>query len=142
MKRVVLSTVVVLGLALTGCGRSGPPPGYALRGESTAPGADAQLQVNTRGAGNQEVELTVENLPPPQRIDEQASSYAVWVHPTGRDPIQLGNLDYDEEARRGGIRTITPYQQFELFVTAEQVAAPLEPTGPRVIQWRTPAPSE
>lgn len=116
----------------TACGSSRT---YTFRGESIAPGADGELEVTPRD-GNYEIRLIVEHLLPPDRVDGGASTYVVWIQPVGRDPIHLGNLDYEPDDRRGRLVATTPHERFELFVTAEPSTTPVSPSGRPVVRHR------
>lgn len=127
----LVSLLLFLGAA-SACGSSRT---YTFRGESIAPGADGKLEVAPRD-GNYEVRLRVEHLLPPDRVDGGASTYVVWIKPVGRDPIHLGNLDYDRDKRRGRLVATTPHERFELVVTAEPSTTPVAPSSRPVVRHR------
>lgn len=127
--------MIVVAGALAACGSSATT--YSARGTDTAPGADAQVKVAAKEDQNYELDLKVEHLLPPERAAPGAQSYAVWIQPEGKAaPFHIGNLQYDTNKRVGELTTITPHKAFEVFVTAEPTATPMEPQGPEVVNER------
>lgn len=124
------SCMLLCAGALFACGTSAST--YQFRGQEVAAGADADLRIVERDQ-NFELDLTVENLLPPQRTIAGAQTYAVWLQPQGQPPTHLGNLVYDEGRRRGQLTTITPHRSFDMFITAESTSTPTEPRGPTVL---------
>lgn len=123
--------MLLLSGALAACGPSSA--NYQFRGRDIAAGADADLQLTERDQ-NYELDLQVENLLPPERAHAGAQTYAVWIQPKGQQsPTHLGNLQYDDNSRKGELRTVTPHNSFDVFVTAEPSTTPMQPEGPKVL---------
>lgn len=123
--------MLLLGGALAACGPSSTT--YQFTGSEVAAGADADLKLVERDQ-NYELDLKVDNLLPPERAHAGANTYAVWIQPPGKEtPTHLGNLQYNDNNRRGELRTVTPHHSFEMFVTAEQSTTPGQPQGPKVL---------
>jgi hypothetical protein len=100
---------------------------YAVKGNAPAEGADATIRVKQTDTGNQQLQVKLEHLPPPQRLRGDLSEYVVWVIPPDGEPIHAGILTYDEKDREGKLSTITPYRQFDVKVTAEAQPRPDKP---------------
>ena len=106
---------------------------HHLAGTAKAPGADAHLEVEPESAGNNLLRLEVANLLPPNRVDESATTYAVWLEPAERAAVHVGNLKYDKKERSGELATSTPHKLFKLTVTAEVERTPERPSGDVVL---------
>lgn len=129
------SCIVVLTGALMGACASSKST-FSTQGTETAPGADAKVTLAQKDQ-NFELDLRVDHLLPPDRAMPGAQTYAVWLQPEGQqEPFHVGNLDYDDNRRRGELRTLTPHKSFDVFVTAEPTTSPKEPQGPTVISER------
>ena len=66
-----------------------------------------------------------------------ASAYVVWVEPLDRSmaPQNVGALRVNDDLE-GELRTVTPLEDFNLFVTPEPHGNANEPSGPKVL-WAT-----
>lgn len=127
--------MILVAGALAACGSSATS--YSARGVGTAVGADATVTIAEKENQNYELDLKVEHLLPPDRAAQGAQSYAVWIQPEGQEsPFHIGNLDYNDSSRVGALTTITPHRSFEVFVTAEPTATPMEPQGPEIVNER------
>jgi len=122
--------IIVFTFVLAACG--GP---QELQGTSNALGADATLDV-TSGDDTNEILLEAQHLPPPDRVLGGATHYAVWIVPNGRQPVLGALLDYDVDSRDGDARMTTPYDSFEVRVTAERNATPASPSSEVVLRRR------
>jgi hypothetical protein len=98
-----------------------------------SPGTDAAIVVG-KSEGTQQIQLDARHLSPPDRLGEGLAHYAAWVIPGGSPPILAGVLRYDAGARTGRLRATTPYESFDLIVTAEPSPICPSPTGPVVLQ--------
>lgn len=120
--RIVSFSAVLLAL---GCGG---PQEYVVTGTERAAGADGTVIVEEI-EGNRMVSVTLEHLPPPDRISQGATVYIVWIKPQGAAPTMAGRLEFDGDDRTGRMRATTPHQEFQVIVTAEvdaTVASPSE----------------
>lgn len=124
MRSVVVLAVLLLAPAL-GCGG---PSEYAVVGSPRAAGTDGLLQLEEIEGGNRMLTLVLDHLPPPSRLAEGMTAYAVWVVPANGTPTKAGNLEYDEDARQGRLMATTPHAQFTLKVTAEADGTAVTPS--------------
>ncbi|MEM1416945.1 MAG: hypothetical protein AAGH15_18755 [Myxococcota bacterium] len=128
----LLLAVVLAAPALMACGGT---RSYELVGTDRTVGTDANLEVAKDGA-NFKIKLDVENLPPPARVSESATTYLVWLRPEGQAILLLGQLNYDDDDREGHLETTTPHEVFELIVTAESDPAAASPNETVVLRQR------
>lgn len=130
---------LALALALTPVLGCGGPSRYRAQGTPSAPGIDAEILVG-KTEGAQQIELVVEHLTDPDRLTPGATHYAVWVVPEGGQPIYTGALAVDRGSRVGRLRATTPYDRFDVLVTAEPAAFGHRawPTGTLVLERHVP----
>ena len=137
MRPTLLSLALALAVApMLGCGG---PSRYRAQGTPNAPGVDAEILVG-KTEGVQQIDLVVEHLTEPDRLTPGATQYAVWVVPEGGQPIYSGALAVDRGSRVGRLRATTPYERFDVLVTAEpDTFSPRAwPTGALVLERRVP----
>jgi hypothetical protein len=124
-------TLVLASALLAACGSSATT--WSTQGTDVAPGADAKVRLAEKEQ-NYELKLQVDHLLPPSRAAQGAQTYAVWLQPRGQEqPFHIGNLQYDDGKRTGELTTMTPFNSFDVFVTAEPTMTPMEPQGPTVV---------
>lgn len=126
MNYLRFSRFVPVALFVAACGG---PLTYDLVSTPKAPGADAHLVADVNEDQNQtQVELTIVNLAPPDRVAASTSHYLVWYRADSSKPwSRVAAVEYDEDARAGELKGSVPETAFELVVTAE---ASLEAVSP------------
>jgi hypothetical protein len=133
--------MLLLALAGSAVGCGGPLR-YTPRPTQRAPEADATIvaEVNQEQA-NTRLEIRVEHLAPPDRIQPGAVSYVAF---TRRNPsaqwMRVGTLRYNPGRRVGELVTTAPDTAFELIVSAENNTAPASPSGAVIVQQRVGTP--
>jgi hypothetical protein len=126
------STRWLVLLGLLGCSASTT---YSLAPQPSSRAAVGQVQVKEDKNANNKVTVTVDHMPVPQNIDPALSTYVVWAQPTGRPPQPLGSLNVGSE-RRGKLDAVTPFDVFDVIVTAEASAAPTAPSDHVILRGR------
>ena len=100
------------------------------------PATRAQLSFAKTDNDNTKIDLKVNHLAEPERVVPGATTYIVWVRPTGDAPAQnLGALKVDRNLK-AKLETVTPQKNFELFVTAESSPLVTNPSG-EALMWTT-----
>ena len=128
MSMIGLAAVVMVA-AGGGCAT---PPMLTIKGTPMAPAAIAHLSYQRDQNRNTQVDLRVDHLAPPPKIDPSLTTYVVWVAPIfGGQYEPRGALQVDQN-RSGAIRFITPLDRFKVVVTAENNPMVHQP-GPRVV---------
>lgn len=110
-----------LALLMVGatCARGEQGEQYRVQSTNKVPGADAKVEAKRTQGGNTMVEVDVDHLPPPNRVQEDLKRYVVWfVEPDG-NVRKAGTLQYDARNRRGRMRATIPNERFEVRITAE-----------------------
>ncbi len=97
------------------------------------PAAQGKVKYDKSDNGNISIQLEVRYLAEPQKLQPTASVYVVWVSADKDSPAQnIGALIVDNQ-RKGILKSTTPLQSFELFVTAETNGQIQAPTGQRLL---------
>jgi hypothetical protein len=108
----MLAAVFALGAA--GCaGR------YKVEAEPPTYAALAKIKVKVNRDNNREMDMEVEHLAPPSRVDPAYKGYAVWIKVPGHAITKAGILDYNDRRRRGTLTATTPHPKFEVIVSLE-----------------------
>jgi hypothetical protein len=97
------------------------------------PAAQGKVKFGKADNGNTSIDLMVKYLADPQKLQPPEATYVAWVSSTqDSTPQNVGALKVDNH-RKGTLKTITPLQNFQLFVTAEASGQVQAPTGTRLI---------
>jgi hypothetical protein len=121
--RIAVSSAVLM--TLVACGGSQEA---ALIGNSRATGADGTVQVEEIEGGNSLVTISMQHLPPPDRIGTGNTVYVAWFVAPGQAPVRAGTLSFDSDSREGSMMATTPLRTFELKITAERSANAASPS--------------
>lgn len=93
--------------------------------------AQATVEASLDENGNASVEMEVRRLAKPYQLSPPCRHYVVWIRPKHRGPRVLGRLEVNDDLE-AGLRALTPFREFDIFVTAEDEAKPFFPSN-RVI---------
>ncbi|MEO7966849.1 MAG: hypothetical protein ABIT38_23365, partial [Gemmatimonadaceae bacterium] len=91
-------------------------------------------KVSSTDNGNTKIELAVQHLALPDRVNPGATVYVVWVRATQSNALaqNIGALRVDSDLN-GNLSAVTPLHAFELFITAEATQSGSEPYGKRLL---------
>ena len=134
--RFMIAMLIVTGLAALAC--AGPNQ-IQLTSSPDIPGAQSTAKVSTTGNGNTQIDLVVEHLASPERVDQDATVYVVWVRGNEAEaqPQNLGAIKVDDDLK-GSISATTPLRSFDLYITAEPSQLSTVPKG-RTLLYTTVA---
>lgn len=97
-----------------------------------ARGAKATGRVELSYDQNNTLDIRIENLSEPSSINPQYSRYVLWVATPDRQRIvNAGQLRVDE-SKKAQLKSLTPFREFILFITAESRGDAQSP-GPDVV---------
>jgi hypothetical protein len=111
-------------LSLAACGSNE----YVVTGTERAAGADGTITVEELDGGNMLVNVSFENLPPPDRLGQGLTTYIVWFKPEGAAPAMAGALAYDADNRSGAMQATSPHAKLEVIISAEKAANATSPS--------------
>lgn len=100
-------------------------------------GADGKITITTTSTNSNKLELYVKHMGAPNRFNPRARNYIVWEVPKGfsMKPQNLGPMKLDKNYV-GRFTTITAFRSFDIFITAEAVTNPIQPTSEKLL-WTT-----
>ena len=94
------------------------------------PGAKVQAKVKQDPNDNYKIELKVENLTAPDRLDPPKEMYVVWIE-TAKGTKNLGKINISKSlfssTRKGKLVTSTAYKPNRIIITAENSSTNNEP---------------
>jgi len=106
---------------------------YPMTAASAVPGARAEVAISKDKNGNTKLNMTVQHLANLENLTPRASAYVVWLRERGGNAENQGQLKMDKNLK-ATFETVTPFKNFEVFVTAEQDARGKGPNGPEVLR--------
>ena len=145
-----LGVIAVFAMTLAACGGGAAQKDTPVQGRATGPGsstelatsakvpaAQGQLKISDAGNNNTGVELRVQHLARPTKIDSTATTFMVWAKPLAETARvhPLGALTVNDDLS-AQLNATTPLKSFEVFVTAESSSQVQEPQGDRLL-WAT-----
>lgn len=90
---------------------------------TVVPAADGKVNVKKDRNGNYALDIKVENLADPSRLEVPKTHYVVWVETEANGSRNLGQLSINKgifsKALSGSLETVTPYKPIRFFITAE-----------------------
>jgi hypothetical protein len=123
--RIVFLLASVTIVLVAACNR---PADYALVGSAFVPSAQGEIDVERGDGGEILINMTIDELVSPERIELGLTHYVVWFTPVGALPERQGTLDYDPKTQTGHASIRTKLREFELEITAEASEAPNQPS--------------
>lgn len=118
--------------ALAACGTT-----FAMAPDSTVPFAKGEIDVKEVSKdGNATLELRVEHLGDPGKLNPSSTVYVVWIMPKGKEDANINNagaLKVDSDYS-GDHTFSTPFKSFDVTVTPEASADVTKPTGRDVLK--------
>lgn len=130
-KNHLLAAVSATLLIVTACatGTKSGSSDIRLSSSPRIPAATAVAKADTTKSDNTSVNLKLEHMAEPQKVDPNATAYVLWAKPiNAAQPQNLGGIKVGEDLS-GDIQTLTPFKNFRLFVTAEPNPQVLAPTS-------------
>ena len=141
----LVMVVAALAVQLAGCGTSllgGKTIGtWPLNGAEKVPASRGQVRVAKSDQGNTQVTISVEHLARPGDAFPGASTYVVWLIPSGGPQAQnVGALAVGDDLK-ARLTTKTPFRAFDIVVTAEAQPNVTQPSDKRAMTASVQLPS-
>ena len=83
--------------------------------------------------GNVKLDIKVSHLARPENLNPPASTYLVWIRPSGGDAVKQGAIGVDHDLK-GELHTVTVSKNFDLFITPEQGETVTVPSSTEVLR--------
>mgnify|MGYP000990270750 CR=1 FL=1 len=131
MLKPLRAAAAAVALSLVACGS----PVFVLTPDSTVRFAKGEVRADVASDGNATLEVSVEHLGDPGKLDPSATTYVVWIQQKSDDaPLQnMGALKVDDSY--SGTHTFkTTFKEFDLSITPEADANAGKPTGITVLK--------
>ena len=106
---------------------------YPMTASTIVPAAAGTLQTGQDKNGNTSIELQVHHLAAPQSLSTPENVYVVWVQHGELAPCKAGFLGIGKNLG-GTFKSVTPYDAFQIWVSAEQDRETTSPRGPEVLK--------
>ncbi len=131
IRSMFLVCSVAFAVTLLGC--SGPMEYQMEPGQRTA-SSEGLVSIDHDDNDNKFIEMSVAHLPPPSRLEEGMSTFVVWLTPQDSQvSYNMGQLRLGAD-RAGYIEFTTPFDAFELRVTAEVSPDVLDPSDQETLR--------
>jgi hypothetical protein len=147
MIRPTRLAVVVLGLcALSACSlfsKTNRTQDLVMTGNPKVPGAQGNAKMTTTDDGNTQINLDVKHLAAPDKIEDGATVFVVWVQgnmSNDMTPQNLGALKLDSN-EHGTLTAVTSMRSFDLYITAEPSPTATAPTGDQLLRTNVEMPT-
>ncbi|HLK92669.1 MAG TPA: hypothetical protein VKZ18_22440, partial [Polyangia bacterium] len=132
IKRLGLAGGLASTLAFGACAETNSMLGrnettWSLEAARAVPSAQGKVEVAAADKGNHDVKVETKHLAPAETAFPGMSTYVVWLKPAEGKPINVGVLTPDKKMN-AELKTRTPFTTFEIMVTAENGAQPLQPS--------------
>lgn len=118
--------IAALCFVAAACGADGR---FVMIGTARAPSTSGIVEVDDIDGGSTLVNVHLEYLHPPTRLEQGYTAYVVWFEGKGEAPIRAGTLGYDINARTGDFSGTSPMQKFVVKITAEREPTPGRPSA-------------
>jgi hypothetical protein len=131
LSSLVSVALVSLVVQLAACAHT-----VVAQGTEVTPAARAEVKLKLDDNGNTQINIEVEHLSPPGRLEKSAKCYVAWVRDENGHVTNIGRLKVGKD-RTGRLAASSPLQRFTLVITAESDPAVPSPQGPVVVETET-----
>ncbi|CAN5209519.1 hypothetical protein BH20BAC1_BH20BAC1_14800 [soil metagenome] len=105
---------------------------------SVVPAAEGSVKIKSDKNENTSIDLSVERLADPKRLDPPKNTYVVWMETASDGTKNIGNLNTSSTILSGklksSLKTVTPFKPTGFFITAEDDATVQYPGGTVVLR--------
>jgi len=126
MKPIKSVLIVVVVALLTSCASTAKFPV-----SSTVPAADITVSKKQDKNKNNVIELTATNLAEANRLNPPKNNYSVWIVLENGQTRNVGQLT-NKNAKKAVLKTVTPFNVKEIFITAEDQGDLTFPSGTEI----------
>jgi hypothetical protein len=98
---------------------------------NTVPAADITAKKKQDKNKNYVIEVTASNLAEPSRLSPPKNNYSVWIIAENGSIKNLGQL-INKNAKKAVLKTSTPFNVKEIFITAEDQGNSNYPSGTEI----------
>lgn len=128
MRQSLLYLVLSLTLFITSCSKK-----YTFGPSATIPSARGSVNLDKDKNNNYVVDVRVEHLAEPERLQPPKSTYIVWIETLNNGTQNLGQLRTARSSLKGTLKAVSVYQPIRVFITAEDQPNVSYPGGTEVL---------
>jgi hypothetical protein len=111
-------TVILLATMMSACSKK-----VQFIPSTVVPAATGTVYVKKDRNNNYAIDVKIDNLADPSRLESPKACYVVWVETEGNGTRNLGRLSVDSglfsKALKGSLETVSPFKPVRFFITAE-----------------------
>ncbi|MEP7253807.1 MAG: hypothetical protein ABI683_15550 [Ginsengibacter sp.] len=121
-KILLFATILFAAFSLSSCAKK-----MTFGTSSVVPAAEGSVKIKSDKNKNTSVDLSVERLADPQRLNPSKKTYVVWMETASNGTKNIGSLNTSSGFLSGkmksSLKTVTPYKPTGFFITAEDDAS-------------------
>ncbi|MEO8567802.1 MAG: hypothetical protein ABI419_01655 [Ginsengibacter sp.] len=121
-KLLLFATILFAAFSLSSCAKK-----MTFGTSSVVPAAEGSVKIKSDKNKNTSIDLKVERLADPQRLNPSKKTYVVWMETAGNGTKNIGSLNTSSGFLSGklksSLKTVTPYKPTGFFITAEDDAS-------------------
>ncbi len=121
-KILLFATILFAAFSLSSCAKK-----MTFGTSSVVPAAEGSVKIKSDKNKNTSIDLKVERLADPQRLNPSRKTYVVWMETAGNGTKNIGSLNTSSGFLSGklksSLKTVTPYKPTGFFITAEDDAS-------------------
>ncbi|MGE4569498.1 MAG: hypothetical protein AB7C90_10015 [Bacteroidales bacterium] len=105
---------------------------YTFPVSTVIPAAVSTLKTSTDKNSNNQLDFTVQHIAPADRLQPARTVFVLWAETTEAGVINLGAVSVSKKLK-GSLSTVTPFTPVRVFLTAEDNAKTMVPSGQVVL---------
>jgi hypothetical protein len=125
--------VLALLFSMSSCAKK-----FAFATSQVVPAAEGKVKVKKGKNDNYNISLDVIRLAEPQRLQPSRSHYVVWMETEQNGTKNIGQLEsksgFLSKILKAELKTVTPFEPRQFFITAEDDATIQYPKGQIVLR--------
>ncbi len=129
LRRLCLSCGIALGFAVSCVQATQTYPVVSRADTPSLSGLSGSISVERIEGGLRLLVLSLERLPPPERIAPGLREFVVWLEDARGGEVKIGTLRYDRAHHSGNLLATTELTAFTVRVTGERDGRAAAPSG-------------
>jgi hypothetical protein len=107
---------------------------YHMTADQSVPAASGTVHAERdKDNANTKLDIKVDHLARPTDLNPSATTYLVWIRPSGGDAVKEGAIGIDKDLK-GELHVVTVSKNFDLFITPEQSETVTVPSTMEVLR--------
>lgn len=107
---------------------------YHMTADRSVPAASGSVHAQRdKDNGNTKLDIKVFHLAHPSDLNPPATTYLVWVRPSGGDAVKEGAIGVSNDLN-GEVHAVTVAKNFDVFITPEQSQSVSVPSATEVLR--------